>query len=70
MRRLGIAPPRAAAREREQLAENEWWLPELARVIGMPDITLYDWVRRGWVKARASGATTATLDCVGRFDRD
>lgn len=52
MRRLGIAPPRAAAREREQLAENEWWLPELARVIGMPDITLYDWVRRGWVKAR------------------
>jgi hypothetical protein len=26
--------------------------PRTARTIGMPDITLYDWVRRGWVKAR------------------
>jgi len=52
MHRLGLRQPRSRSQEREGLEEHEWWVSELARTIGMPDITLYDWVRRGWVKAR------------------
>lgn len=66
MRRLGLGSQRSSANGRETLAANEWWLPELARVVGMPDITLYNWVRRGWVKARASGTASSPLDYLGR----
>ncbi|NJM99979.1 MAG: recombinase family protein [Phormidesmis sp. RL_2_1] len=51
MRQLGLlssAPPKV----QEALAENEWLLSDLARQLEMPKPTLYDWVRRGWVKAR------------------
>ena len=51
MRRLGLlgsSPPKVQA----ALAKNEWLLPDLARQLEMPKPTLYDWVRRGWVKAR------------------
>jgi hypothetical protein len=34
------------------LDENEWWLSELATEVGMPKVTLYGWIRRGWVRAR------------------
>jgi DNA invertase Pin-like site-specific DNA recombinase len=34
------------------LAEHEWLLPELAATIPMPPVTLYNWLRRGWVKGR------------------
>ena len=51
MRRLGLGT-RRGPQPREALAENEWWLPELAIVLNMPEVTLYNWVRRGWVKAR------------------
>ena len=34
------------------LAEHEWLLPELAAAIPMPSVTLYNWLRRGWVKGR------------------
>lgn len=50
MRRLGLiqsSPPQSS----EALAENEWWLPELARHLEMPKPTLYDWIQRGWVRA-------------------
>jgi DNA invertase Pin-like site-specific DNA recombinase len=42
-RKRRVAPP---ARESEG---REWPLPELARELGMPPITLYSWLRRGWV---------------------
>ena len=30
---------------------DEWWLQDLATELSMPTITLYSWVRRGWVTA-------------------
>jgi DNA invertase Pin-like site-specific DNA recombinase len=51
MRRLNLVPPRQKSTP-ETLAASEWWLPDLARLLDMPTMTLYDWVRRGWVKAR------------------
>lgn len=52
MRRLGLREKRSRPSEQEELGENEWWLKDLAQQIGMPDVTLYNWVRRGWVRAR------------------
>jgi hypothetical protein len=51
MRRLGLGTRRAAV-SREALAAHEWWLPDLALALEMPSVTLYSWVRRGWVNAR------------------
>jgi DNA invertase Pin-like site-specific DNA recombinase len=31
---------------------DEWGLRELAQVVGMPHVTLYNWICRGWVHAR------------------
>lgn len=52
MRDLGLGRERSRSTSREGLTEHEWWLPELARKISMPAITLYFWIRRGWIKAR------------------
>jgi DNA invertase Pin-like site-specific DNA recombinase len=31
---------------------NDWWLAELADELEVPVVTLYGWMRRGWVKGR------------------
>jgi DNA invertase Pin-like site-specific DNA recombinase len=51
--RLGIS----GSRPRRQvtpgvLGRDEWYLADLARQIPMPVVTLFDWVKRGWVRAR------------------
>jgi DNA invertase Pin-like site-specific DNA recombinase len=51
MRRLELVSPKIPANQ-VALAEHEWWLSQLASVLQMPTVTLYNWVRRGWVKAR------------------
>lgn len=51
MRRLGLVSP-SLLTARGALADNEWWLPDLAKQLEMPQPTLYDWVQRGWVRAR------------------
>jgi hypothetical protein len=40
---------RSVAAPGESLAADEWWLRDLAVELAMPSITLYGWVRRGWV---------------------
>jgi len=50
LRKLGFTRPQFANRPRTGLAEGEWWLPELARTLAMPAVTLYGWWRRGWVQ--------------------
>lgn len=35
-----------------QLKKNEWWIPDLADKLGIPQVTLTHWVYREWVKAR------------------
>ena len=51
MRRLGLRDPRQDSNQ-IPLAKHEWLLRELADALAMPSVTLYDWVRRGWVRAR------------------
>ncbi len=51
IRYLGLGT-RPLPKAREPLSEHEWWLPELASTLEMPTPTLYNWVQRGWVKAR------------------
>ena len=52
LERLGLNRQRSRSEDRTGLDENEWWLPTLARELEMPPITLYSWVRRGWVRHR------------------
>ena len=33
-------------------APHEWSLPELARILEMPSVTLFSWLRKGWLQAR------------------
>ena len=51
MRRLGLGT-RRSPKPRKPLATDEWWLPDLALALEMPEVTLYNWVQRGWVNAR------------------
>jgi DNA invertase Pin-like site-specific DNA recombinase len=52
MHRVGMSEKGSRSVQRDGLGDHEWWLPELARKIPMPDVTLYNWIKRGWVKAR------------------
>jgi DNA invertase Pin-like site-specific DNA recombinase len=36
---------------------HTWWSAELARELAMPPVTLYNWIRRGWVNARQEPGT-------------
>jgi DNA invertase Pin-like site-specific DNA recombinase len=54
MQRLGLVLRRSRSQTQEVLAENEWKLLPLARELGMPHVTLYLWMRRGWIKGRRS----------------
>jgi hypothetical protein len=49
LRTLGIQRSRnPASRNRPALGQHEWWLRDLAAHLGMPEVTLDHWVRRGW----------------------
>jgi DNA invertase Pin-like site-specific DNA recombinase len=52
LRRQGLLqyPGRTGHPPDEQLGEHEWRLPQLAAVLGMPQVTLHTWVQRGWVR--------------------
>ena len=54
VRRLGLRPGLDHDRvtDRGRLGPDQWWLAALAREIGMPAATLFNWLRRGWVTAR------------------
>lgn len=34
--------------------EDEWWLGDLSRELGMPQPTVHSWVHRGWIRGRKS----------------
>ena len=52
MRRLGLHQRRPKGYNKEPLVDGEWWIPDLARQIGMPDSTVYGWLKQGWLKGR------------------
>ena len=49
---LGVCTKHSRRMQSPDLAEHEWGLRELAQAIGMPHVTLYNWLYRGWVTAR------------------
>jgi len=50
--RLGLRLRRSRRPSRERLDEHEWTRRSLADELDMPVVTLYAWMRRGWVKGR------------------
>jgi DNA invertase Pin-like site-specific DNA recombinase len=50
MRRLEVRP--SHGRRRPPLSEHEWWLSDLARVLGVSNSTLHRWRQCGWLDAR------------------
>jgi hypothetical protein len=49
LRALGLQRSRVpASRNRPALDRHEWWLRDPAAHLGMPEVTLDHWVRRGW----------------------
>ena len=50
--RLGLRLRPSKPQSREGLAEHEWTRRNLAKELDMPEVTLYAWTRRGWVKGR------------------
>jgi len=51
LHRLGLRTAGTRTPHRDELAADEWWVAELAQRIGMPEVTLHHWIRRGWVQA-------------------
>jgi DNA invertase Pin-like site-specific DNA recombinase len=49
---LGMCTKRSRRQQTLAMAEHEWGLRELAQAIEMPHVTLYNWLYRGWVRAR------------------
>jgi DNA invertase Pin-like site-specific DNA recombinase len=51
--RHGLTRPLARkTAARRALRRNEWLLPALAAKLSMPTVTLYSWLRRGWIHGR------------------
>lgn len=38
-----------------RLKAHEYWLPDLARKLDMPFVTVYNWLKRGWISGRQMG---------------
>jgi len=50
--RLEVRTKRSRDAAHAPRGAHEWGLRELAQAVGMPHVTLYNWVRRGWVTAQ------------------
>jgi len=64
LERLGVGQRAAVSTGRVSrgttLGRHEWWLSDLARAVDMPHVTLFTWIRRGWVQARQQEVPNAT----------
>ncbi|MBC2875605.1 MULTISPECIES: recombinase family protein [Streptomyces] len=49
-----------------QLGPHEWWLTDLACHTHIPRITLYGWIKRGWMAGAAGSAPSAASTCWRR----
>jgi len=58
LQRLGAQTTASRLAPARDLGAHEWGLRELAHEIGMPHVTLYNWVGRGWVTARRDTQTS------------
>jgi hypothetical protein len=55
LRKIGYTRAQPPNPSRLGLEADEWWLPDLARALDIPMVTLYGWWRRGWVNGRYHG---------------
>lgn len=75
--RLGLSKHRARPTSYRRLGKDEWWLSDLAKELDMPPVTLYSWIRRGWVKGHRAAdqrywilrADTSELERLQRLGR-
>ncbi|MEU9214793.1 hypothetical protein AB0D27_44880 [Streptomyces sp. NPDC048415] len=53
LRELGCISPQEQSLRRNAppLGPDEWWPSDLAREIGVPRVTLFGWIKNGWVTA-------------------
>jgi transposase-like protein len=62
LRALGIHRSHIPARaNRPALPQHEWWLRDLAEHLGMSEVTLDSWVRRGWATGYLHPAIKRTV---------
>ncbi len=53
IQRLGLRRRWSRTHDRAgSLDADEWWLRDLADELGMPTVTMYSWLRRGWTTGR------------------
>jgi DNA invertase Pin-like site-specific DNA recombinase len=57
LQRLGVVTAHSHGPPQPSFGAHEWGLRDLARSVGMPHVTLYNWVQRGWVTARREDAS-------------
>ena len=51
------------------VGENEWWILDLSRKLGVIPQKVHYWVKQGWVHV-APHAVREALDCLGGSGRD
>ena len=56
LHRLGSPTAQRRSAPPADLGVHEWGLADLARAVGMPPVTLFTWIRRGWVTGRQQAA--------------
>ncbi|GAA3888041.1 hypothetical protein [Streptomyces sedi] len=49
LRPIQRSRPGPKPRSSDELPPDEWWLSDLAAELEMPAVTLYAWIRRGWI---------------------
>ena len=47
---------------------GEWFIPDLARALGVNGQTIYSWIRKGWVAARQMGGPQGRWVIRGSLD--
>ena len=52
LRSLGLTQPAPPSTPTPPLQPHEWWLTDLAATLQMPPVTLYCWLRHGYLQAR------------------
>jgi DNA invertase Pin-like site-specific DNA recombinase len=57
-------------RKREELSDEEWWLPALASELNLPQRKLRDWAIRKWCRARQARAPARWIVWADRQERD
>ncbi|WP_330151276.1 recombinase zinc beta ribbon domain-containing protein [Rhodococcus chondri] len=49
---------------------HTWWMSDLARELAMPPVTVYNWIRRGWVTAHQQPGTRRWIITADPTERE